>query len=68
MSWIAVMALVAGLWCAADLLLVGAWISLARLLRRRRGTVAQSAAGYLAEAGSRPRSSSSMAAAPLSPR
>jgi hypothetical protein len=66
MSWLAVMALVAALWCAADLLLVGVWISVARVLRRRRGSVAQAAAGYLAEAGSRPQHSHPMAAGPFS--
>lgn len=68
MSWIAVMALVAALWCAADLLLVGVWISVTRVARRRRGSVARSAAGYLAEAGSGPRYTHThpMAAGPLS--
>jgi hypothetical protein len=66
MSWIAVMALVAALWCGADLLLVGVWVSVARMARRRRSSVAQSAAGYLAEAGSRPQHSHPMAAGPLS--
>jgi hypothetical protein len=48
MNWVALVLLIAGLWCVVDLLLVGIWISAARWLRSRRDDVLPYGSEYLA--------------------